>query len=260
MMTISVPTKNVYGETYGQLYGEVSLKFMWDLVGSIPVGNNGVAYVVDRTGKLIAHGDASKVLRGEDLSTLPIVAQFMRSGGNSFETESGVTGITGNSVVATYVPLVFPDWAVVTEVPVTQAYSEVTRIISIMVGILFLIAILIVILGTSISRLLARPIIALRNSVEKMSHGDIGTTITIDSQDEIGDLAEAFNNMSTKLKISYTGLEEKVRSRTNELQEKMNELERMNKLMIGRELKMTELKQEIVKLKKEIRPTTHTSN
>jgi nitrate/nitrite-specific signal transduction histidine kinase len=136
----------------------------------------------------------------------------------------------------------------------------VTRIISIRVGILFLIAILIVILGTSISRLLARPIIALRNSVEKMSHGDIGTTITIDSQDEIGDLAEAFNNMSTKLKISYTGLEEKVRSRTNELQEKMNELERMNKLMIGRELKMTELKQEIVKLKKEIRPTTHTSN
>ncbi|MBI2013415.1 MAG: PAS domain S-box protein [Candidatus Colwellbacteria bacterium] len=44
-------------------------------------------------------------------------------------------------------------------------------------------------------------------------------------------------------------LEKQVKERTQELQEKINELETMNKLMIGRELKMIKLKEELEKLK-----------
>lgn len=47
-------------------------------------------------------------------------------------------------------------------------------------------------------------------------------------------------------------LDEQVRERTRELQEKFEELERFQKLAIGRELKMIELKEEIEKLKKEL--------
>jgi hypothetical protein len=46
--------------------------------------------------------------------------------------------------------------------------------------------------------------------------------------------------------------EEIIKERTKELQEKIIELEKMNKLMIGRELKMVELKKEIEGLKKEL--------
>jgi PAS domain-containing protein len=42
----------------------------------------------------------------------------------------------------------------------------------------------------------------------------------------------------------------KVEDRTKELEERVNELERMNKLMIGREMKMIELKKQIEKLQK----------
>ncbi len=47
-------------------------------------------------------------------------------------------------------------------------------------------------------------------------------------------------------------LEEKVRERTKELQEKIDELEAFQKLTVGRELKMIELKEEIERLKKEL--------
>jgi methyl-accepting chemotaxis protein len=44
-------------------------------------------------------------------------------------------------------------------------------------------------------------------------------------------------------------LEEKVRERTKELQQKLEELERFQRIAIGRELKMKELKEEIARLK-----------
>ncbi len=46
-------------------------------------------------------------------------------------------------------------------------------------------------------------------------------------------------------------LEGKVKERTKKLEEKMEELEKFNKLAVGRELKMVELKEEVEKLKKE---------
>jgi len=55
-----------------------------------------------------------------------------------------------------------------------------------------------------------------------------------------------------ELKELAESLDEQVKERTKELQEKMKELERFNKLAVGRELKMIELKKEIEKLKEEI--------
>lgn len=59
----------------------------------------------------------------------------------------------------------------------------------------------------------------------------------------------AFSDIS-ELKKLQKELEQKVEERTRQYKEKMEELEKFNKLAVGRELKMVELKQEIEKLKK----------
>ncbi len=56
----------------------------------------------------------------------------------------------------------------------------------------------------------------------------------------------------THLKRIHQEMEEKIKSQTKELREKLEELEKFQKVTIGRELKMIELKNEIQKLKKEI--------
>ena len=54
----------------------------------------------------------------------------------------------------------------------------------------------------------------------------------------------------TEVKALQENLEKKVKKRTKELQERVEELERFHKLTVGRELKMVELKEEIENLKK----------
>ena len=55
-----------------------------------------------------------------------------------------------------------------------------------------------------------------------------------------------------ELKELSEGLDRQVKEKTKELQERIDELERFHKMTIGRELKMTELKKEVARLKEEI--------
>ena len=64
----------------GVSVAEVNLKFIWDVVSQIKVGEHGQAYVVDASGRLIAHPDISLVLRNTDFSRLAQVRAAYVSG------------------------------------------------------------------------------------------------------------------------------------------------------------------------------------
>lgn len=65
------------------------------------------------------------------------------------------------------------------------------------------------------------------------------------SKDEIGALAGAFDTMRKKLKLSFENLEKD----RDQIKKQNEELERFQKVTVGRELKMIELKKEIAELK-----------
>jgi len=84
----------------------------------------------------------------------------------------------------------------------------------------------------------------------------------IDLSGSLNAAADEIYNVRNTLKIQVeartrtlekqkTNLERKVKKRTEELEERVNELEKFQKLIVGRELKMVELKKEIRELKKE---------
>jgi|GEM_PF-4438878 len=79
-------------------------------------------------------------------------------------------------------------------------------------------------------------ILRLQQASKKIEEGNLDYRVDIQSKDELGDLADSFNSMASKLQESYKSLEKKVTERTASLEKTMN-------LMVGRELKMKELKQ-----------------
>ncbi len=104
-----------------------------------------------------------------------------------------------------------------------------------------------------------KPLKKVSYGLEQVKKGELNVKIDTHSKDEFGDIAEVFNTMTEDLEKSRKTLEEysktleqKVQERTKELNSKVDELGRMNALMVGRELKMTELKKEIEELKNKL--------
>ena len=82
--------------------------------------------------------------------------------------------------------------------------------------------------------------------------GQLDEKTNFQLNDELSEVAVAMEKMSNDLNnslITKTQLEKQVKDRTGELQSKVEEVERINKLMVNRELQMLELKKEITHLK-----------
>lgn len=76
----------------------------------------------------------------------------------------------------------------------------------------------------SVWQVVGRPVRALKHGTEHIAEGDLGYQIEVGSNDEIGELAHSFNNMSTRLKdehnenVAWTQtLEQRVDQKTREL-------------------------------------------
>jgi PAS domain S-box-containing protein len=100
--------------------------------------------------------------------------------------------------------------------------------------------------------LIVRPISNVTKAAKAFSSGDLTKRVHVDALDEIGELGKSFNEMADKLDASYKDLEDKVQTKTKELEKNINDLERLNKTMIGRELKMIDLKKEVATLQQKL--------
>ncbi len=73
--------------------------------------------------------------------------------------------------------------------------------------------------------IIGRPLQVLTRGVERVSTGDLSYEVPVQSQDELGQLASAFNSMSALLRELIGSLEERVEGRTQDLMQRARYLE-----------------------------------
>ena len=204
----------------GVSVAEVNLKFIWDVVSQIKVGERGQAYVVDGDGRLIAHPDISLVLRNTDLSGLPQVRAARA--GTADETQF-THNIQGESVLSAHAVIAPLGWTVFVDLPRDEAYAPLYASIQ-RSGLLLLAGLLLAFLaGLALARRMVVPIEALREGAARIGGGDLGQRIAVATGDELEALADQFNDMAGRLKESYADLEKKVELRTRELSEALEQ-------------------------------------
>ena len=92
------------------------------------------------------------------------------------------------------------DWVIVLEQPMPEIYAYLYRNISRAVLITGGICFIVLVLGWWVVNRFMAPIETLHQQVQKIGQGDLEQKVSIDSNDEIGDLGVAFNDMTDSLK------------------------------------------------------------
>jgi len=195
---------------------DVNLKFIWDVITRIKVGEKGKAYVIDATGHLVADPDIGLVLRKTDLSPLAHV-QAALAGGEDLEPAMLARDRAGNEVLTAFAPIAPLGWQVFVEQPVTEVY--VTLDASILRTALLLLAgfIISALAALALARRMVSPIRTLQEGAQRIGAGELEQKIDVRTGDELEALAGQFNDMTTELRRSYAELEQKVEERTAQL-------------------------------------------
>ncbi len=199
---------------------EVNLKFIWDVVSRIKIGDKGKAYVTDGNGLLVADPDIGLVLRKTNLSALAHVkaAATVRSADDPAMLSHDLAGTRVLSSMAAIEPL---DWKVFVEQPVSEVYAKLNASIAWTLALLLGGLAVSALAASALARSMVRPIRTLDEGARRIGEGDLEQRIVIETGDELEGLADQFNRMSGQLRESYAGLERKVEQRTGELTESL---------------------------------------
>ena len=197
---------------------EVNLKFIWDVVSRIKIGDKGKAYVVDGSGLLVADPDIGLVLRKTSMAALPHVkaAAGVRDADSPAMESTDLAGVAVLTSVAPIEPL---DWKVFIEQPVSEVFTKLNASI-LRTGLLLLAGLVLsAVAASALARSMVRPIRTLDEGAQRIGAGDLDQQIVIKTGDELEALADQFNRMTTQLRESYAGLERKVEERTAQVTE-----------------------------------------
>jgi len=151
------------------------------------------AFLVDRNGKVLIHSEPSIDIQHPDFMRLQIVKEFAKQPLRLTESYSD----NGKMMLGTVAPVGRPDWGVVVQKPEERAYASVNKMIRATVewgGIALLAAI---IAAIAFASGIASPIRMLAERSREIAAGNYAQRVEVKSHNEIGDLAENFNSMST---------------------------------------------------------------
>ncbi len=192
-------------ESNGKLLGVggigLALDAITNIVGDYRIGNSGTVFLVDKSGVIKVHGN--KELLGKTLSDSygfdSTVEENIISGNNI--VQSSYSNENKEDTIFSSTKIKFIDWVLVAQVPENDLHSGINNslrnstIISIAVALLFLVVITVAI------RAFFRPINIVVKALVDIGQGDQDLTqrINYKANNEIGLLAEGFNNFVEKI-------------------------------------------------------------
>ena len=108
----------------------------------------------------------------------------------------------GTDVVGAYQPLESLGWGVAVEIPVAEAFEDITRMRWAIASAAVVFFVLILATALLFARRITRPLHKLIDGAQVVGKGDLDYSIEVKSSDEIGKLARSFNEMASDLKAA----------------------------------------------------------
>jgi len=162
-------------------------------------------FLIDNSGSYLAHTNTGKVISRHKESGLPTLQEF-RGGQNIGTTHE--YSYAGVQMVGGLARVEFGGLVAGVQIPKSTAYLTAKVLFSSLMGVSFALLIASVLLSLFWSRRITRPLEKLSDATKELGRGEFNIHIERTSNDEIGHLAESFNQMASELSIREKALNE----------------------------------------------------
>jgi sensor histidine kinase YesM len=190
------------GKEVGLMYTsqtQVDMQALRDHLLSVPVGKQGVPYIVDYLGRVVVHPkeEGKQLMNHQDIVNLV----FQRNGRIQYSQIDAETG-KATDYLAYFKYISEMNWIVIVGSTMHDFYGSLYAIRTIFIIIFGISLIVAQVLGILIGRKITKPITHITQKIKELSEGDVTlmSSLSIGSNDEVGRLAEYFNTFVKKLK------------------------------------------------------------
>ncbi|OMG65390.1 chemotaxis protein [Stutzerimonas balearica] len=214
IITVATPAQ-AGGQTLGVIGGDLSLKVLVDIINSLDFNGMGHAFLVSADGKILVHPDKTKVNR--------TLSELYPQNTPSLTSRYAEASLDGNERILAFSPvegLPSVKWYVGISVDRDKAYASLasfrtSAFVATAVAVLFIITLL----GMLI-RVLMRPLTDMGRAMANIAEGegDLTRRLAVQSNDEFGQLAGAFNRFVERIHGSIR----EVSSATQQVHEVVN--------------------------------------
>ena len=200
------------GRRVGVLAGNLSLERIDRIVlERTGLGEGGATYLVGNDHRFI-HARLNQGEYASGVASTGIDLALAEGSGRALYTD-----YRSVPVIGVYRWIAEHEAALIVELPQAEAFAPAQNL-ALTIGVIGLLSALLLAVGIwLIARQVTRPILSLAMTATAVAGGDLTATTPVTSEDEVGRLALAFNDMTSQLRESVETLERRVEERTAEL-------------------------------------------
>lgn len=244
-ITANQPVYDAEGNFQGVFAIDYYLLSISNFLEQLEVSQSGEIFIIENTGDLVAsstpdvllyldNDNQSKRLKAEESKNLMVKnsALFLQEKFGSFQNINGLQKLEFNVKKERHFLQVFPfkdsyglDWLIVVVLPESDFMGEIYANTKRIIILSFMALIVAIIIGVFTARWVTQPLFKLNDAAKEIAEGTLDKKVEINRTDEIGELADSFNNMAKQLKDSFATLEDRVKERTSDLEESNSQLE-----------------------------------
>ncbi|RME51484.1 MAG: GAF domain-containing protein [Caldilineae bacterium] len=182
----------------------------------------GTSYLTDSEGYFIYHPDEARRWSRQLETGARLASQYnTQIAGQLLSPVEGTFIERGTFFAHQPVPLstrADTTWYLVTAHPIGEVFAPALRFIYISIGVTVVLVLVAGLGAALLGRAIAAPLAALAEAARHLAAGDFGVALPVHTQDEVGQLARAFNAMAEQIRQLVESLEKRVQERTRALE------------------------------------------
>jgi signal transduction histidine kinase/DNA-binding NarL/FixJ family response regulator len=191
----SIPVKDG-----GVIASRLRMHILNEVVANLHFGKTGIAYLINRDGRVVAHSYPEMALANTKLEDQSDVIKLIRA--NKEIWSGSYRNFKGESVIGTMIPVPGTPWIAVTELPLVEAHAaSLSALLIILVAALIISVLLVIIITRFLNSQFLLPIEQLQLGVQQISLGNQDLRLALIGPDEIRNVAAAFNTMTNRLQL-----------------------------------------------------------